>query len=268
MGSDLATTRATDLARQMPPEERHKLHRNLLADVEQLSDDDLAVLLALEQLGDYERVTRLPVARIDHHATKPGLDLGGTRTRELEAVVLLHSTRRGLWLKNESGAPTCASQDGIAPLQTVEITTTDVSTRQAPLVTGPQCAECEFNRWGSAGLLDLQDADSNSKACKEQRLLLLLVRGRDVPVLLFVPPTSLKSWDQHLADMAFAKRPLIGFYTKFSVEKTSSGGFDYGALRLELGDPVDAADVRRMFALRRAYEQGIQQVQADTAGTE
>lgn len=257
MGSELATTSAADLVRGMPADVRHDMHTKLSASADTLTDEEFETLLALEQAADYENVTRLPRAQVVHHIAKPGIDLGGELVRELEAVVLLHSTRRGLWSKSETQAPLCASQDGVAPLQVATIDTT-----RGEMQTGPVCAGCAFNKWDSAGLLDLQDADRSSKACKEQRLLLLLGRGRDLPMVMFIAPTSLKGWEQFLADSAFAKRPLIRFYVRISVDKTSSGGFDYGTLRFEFGDPVDGQDLRRMFALRRSFEAGIQQVTA------
>jgi len=80
-----------------------------------------------------------------------------------------------------------------------------------------------------------------------------------------VPPTSLKAWEQYLSDSAFAKRPLIQYYSKVTVDKVSAGGFDYGELRFEFGEPVSATDRRRMFVLRREYEATVRQTTAAAA---
>jgi hypothetical protein len=258
MGTELAITKAAELVRNMPAEARQAMRADLTARVDTISDEDFTVLEALEAYADRERVTRLPKVSIVHHGVaKPGVDLGGELIRDFEAVIVIHEPRRGLWPKTaedaRSGGPLCSSQDAVTPVQAVTIRTT-----RGDEHTGPQCAGCLFAQWGSAGLMDLDAADSNGQACKQQVLMVLLVRGKDVPVLLFVPPTSLKEFEQYKSTMAYAGRSLIGHYTRFRVEKAEgASGYQYGALSMEPGDQLDVADRRRMFQLRALYESTV-----------
>lgn len=259
MGSDLATTsKVAELVRGMPAEVRATMRADLTAHADTISESEFAVLEALEAYADRERVTRLPKASIVHHGVaKPGVDLGGDLLRDFEAVIVIHEPRRGLWPKTaedaKSGGPLCSSQDAVTPVQAVVIETT-----RGPEHTGPECAGCLFAQWGSAGLMNLEAADSNGQACKQQILMVLLVRGKEVPVLLFVPPTSLKEFESYKSTMAYAGKSLIGHYTRFRVEKAEgASGYAYGALSMEPGDVLDMADRRRMFALRAMYESTV-----------
>lgn len=82
---------------------------------------------------------------------------------------------------NES--PDCYSNDGIAP---------------APDAKDPQakkCAVCPHSQWGSR----ITDSGSKGKACSEVKRLAVAEPGNeDDPMLLRVPPTSLKNWDGYL----------------------------------------------------------------------
>lgn len=232
--------------RQMTPVERKEMYDLLLEQAETLDDAHLAMLEALELALDTDKVTAFPKAEIVHQGT-PGISVGGELLREVDAVVLAHEPRRGLF-GTEMKAPVCSSLDGYAPTggpQAIDFGDGRVT------YTGPTCAGCVFNVWGSAA--EWKDDPGNaSKACTEKRLLGLLIKGRDIPVLLFVPPTSLRAWQQHTADMRLRRAPLAGTYTRIRVEREEAGERTWGSLRFAPGEPVDGGDRRTVFALKRA----------------
>ena len=259
MGTELALK---DTIRDLGPAERREMYDALLEQVETLDDEHLALLAELELALDTEQVTTFPKAEIIHQG-KPGISVAGELLQELEAVVLAHVPRRGLFAKDQK-PPVCSSLDGHAPTGgPVQIELLD----GYPVTTGPTCAACPMNAWGSVAAWKDED-DNASKACTEKRLLGLLIKGRDIPVLLFVPPTSLRAWAQHTADMRLRKAALAGHYTRIRVEKEEAGERTWGSLRFAPGDPVDEQDRRNVFALKRALLGTLEQttIQADTEG--
>lgn len=80
-------------------------------------------------------------------------------------------------------APDCFSNDGIAP---------------DPSAENPQakkCATCPHSQWGSR----VTENGKKGKACSELKRLAVAEPGNeDDPMLLRVPPTSLKNWDGYL----------------------------------------------------------------------
>lgn len=80
-------------------------------------------------------------------------------------------------------APLCYSKDGIAPAE-------DAEERQAK-----KCAVCPHNQWGSR----ITDSGAKGKKCADVKRLAVALPGMlNDPMLLRVPPTSLKVWDNYV----------------------------------------------------------------------
>lgn len=82
--------------------------------------------------------------------------------------------------QGDAEAPDCTSSDGVAP---------------DPDAKDPQsktCATCPHSQWGSR----ITENGKKGKACSEvKRLAVAAPNALDDPMLLRVPPTSLKNWD-------------------------------------------------------------------------
>jgi hypothetical protein len=254
--------RAAVEVRAMTAAARAELYAELLGNVEELGDDDLATLIALEQVKDSAAVTRFPIARIQHQGDRPGIELAGQTYRTFKVVILDHQKRRALWARGEDAGkvPVCSSQDGQVPVAEV-----DLGRFGLGFSTGPACATCRMNAWGSDGVWSDQPGAGAGKACKEQRLLGVLVEGHDLPALLFLPPSSLKPFETYLSESAFHSRPLIRSYVELRVERVSAGGQEYGVLALDAGEPVSPADLRRIFALKRELAAAMAATTMDAA---
>ena len=82
--------------------------------------------------------------------------------------------------------PDCYSNDGIAPAA-------DAEDPQAK-----KCAVCPHSQWGSR----ITDNGKKGKACSEVKRLAVAEPGaEDDPMLLRLPPTSLKNWDTYLRNL-------------------------------------------------------------------
>jgi len=112
----------------------------------------------------------------------------GEAARSLNIVVV--KANRGVtktfyersYEEGSSDKPDCYSLDGIRPAQ-------DAENRQCKT-----CAACPMNQWGSRKTESGKDA----KRCSDVKRLAVCAAGQlNDPMLLRVPPTSLRTWDQY-----------------------------------------------------------------------
>lgn len=141
-------------------------------------------------------------------------------------------------------APTCYSKDGIVPAE-------DAEERQAK-----KCAICPHNQWGSR----ITKAGNKGKKCADVKRLAVAPAGQlNDPMLLRVPPTSLKVWDNYTKKLAQKGLNPALVVTKLSFDPSVEHQMfvlkfvgllpedQYGALGEVLADPildsiVDSAD--------------------------
>ena len=112
---------------------------------------------------------------------------------ELVGVILHHHPVNTYWKESFSGAneqPDCSSIDGKTG---IERETGEIKS----------CATCPYNQFGS---------DGQGKACKNIHRIYLLREGNPVPVILSLPPTSLKSLRDYIG-----KRILVRGLRSFQV---------------------------------------------------
>lgn len=102
--------------------------------------------------------------------------------------------------------PDCFSQGGYAP---------DASVAFKEAAT---CGECPHNQYGSGK--DETGKPSKGKACANTRRLVLKVEGVDLPVLLALPPTSTKTFNQFLKELTGLKVAYSGIVTEFSFDSS------------------------------------------------
>lgn len=109
--------------------------------------------------------------------------------------------------EGDSEAPTCYSLDGIAP-------SADADDRQAK-----KCAICPHNQWGSR----ITDSGSKGKACSDTKRLAVAAAGTiDDPMLLRLPPMTLKPWDNYLKQLVRKGVNPNDVITRISFEASSS----------------------------------------------
>ena len=112
---------------------------------------------------------------------------------ELVGVILHHHPVNAYWKESFSGAnesPECSSIDGK--------TGVDKETGEAK-----DCASCPYNQFGS---------DGQGKACKNIHRVYLLREGNPIPIILSLPPTSIKSMRDYIG-----KRILVKGMRSFQV---------------------------------------------------
>jgi hypothetical protein len=135
----------------------------------------------------------------------PGDDPDNPDTvRELVGVIIDHHLTRTYWenqeYTGESRQPDCTSPDGKIGIGE----------------PGGDCRTCPMNQWGSAAV-------GRGKACRAQRVIYFLREGTGLPIILTLPPTSLRNFDNFLSKRIVGQgRRTYGVVTKITLKKTTT----------------------------------------------
>lgn len=118
--------------------------------------------------------------------------------RELKGIVLGTQDRRSYWVHKlgegdgEEGPPDCSSRDA-----KIGEGMYGVGSEKNP---SGECAVCPMNARGSAG------TGTQAAACKQQKLLFLGTEMESVPMIVTIPPTGLKPYEQFSVGSAIRRR--------------------------------------------------------------
>ena len=130
---------------------------------------------------------------------------------------------------------------------------------------GGACHACPLAQWGTG-----HDAAGNAtkgQACGLRKHLLLLLDGRRMPVLVNVPPTSLKSLKAYLLGLCDHDLPYYKAVTELSlVSAKSAAGPTYSQLALRFGGPVPADRLPTIIEYRRIFGPFLGQAAGETRG--
>jgi hypothetical protein len=183
-------------------------------------------------------IPRVVISHDDRGKHKMFIDMGSNYLQEgseeipvpgnkITGIIFGSQKIRALWDKEEVH-PTCSSIDGI------------------PVSSEPihdKCAGCP-------------EAVIGSGNCKKKQRLLLLVEleGKLTPVILSLPPTSLKHFDRHLVKMQRSQLPLVIGRTCFSLIDIKRNGYRYAEIGITLDGLADKATLLQAKQARIDYE--------------
>jgi hypothetical protein len=143
---------------------------------------------------------------------------GEDSEKTITGVIVLARDARAYWQKSldEGGGnqpPDCHSNDGIVGIGT----------------PGGDCAKCSFAQFGSdTKVVNGATVQGRGQACKAIRQLFLLRNDSLLPVVLALPPTSLKAAKQYMLRLAGQGVPYWAVVTKIGLEQTqNAGGIKY-----------------------------------------
>lgn len=127
-------------------------------------------------------------------------------TKTLEGVIVMQHTANAYWQTSETGGnpPDCSSDDGVTGYGK----------------PGGACASCPLNEFGSG-------EGGSGKACKNMKNIYLLRDGEMIPLLLSLPPTSLKAFRQYANTLRFAGRGLSSVVTRVGLKRQEGNGNAY-----------------------------------------
>lgn len=150
--------------------------------------------------------------------------------KELVGVILDHYPVNALWVDKYSGQnnpPDCFSLDGKIGIN-----------RNGERFN---CSTCINNQWGS-------DAESGGKLCKNMHRIYLLRESEMFPILLTLPPTSIKNFAGYIGKRVLAKgRRSYEVLTKIFLKKVvNANGIPYSQANFAIAGVLDSEKAREM----------------------
>jgi len=154
--------------------------------------------------------------------------------RTIEGVILHNHASNAYWPEgsedDEDATPLCMSVDG----------------KFGVGEPSGDCVNCALNKFGSG-------ANGKGKACKNTRVLYLLRDGEFMPIMIVLPPTSIRPFSDFY-NMAFASRRRAAFGSVVSI----------GLKRVENGNTYSVATFKKVsdftgeqLAQAKAYSEGF-----------
>lgn len=176
----------------------------------------------------------------------PGEDEDNPETAtELTGVILYHHPVNAYWKDKYNGSneqPDCASFDG---KQGVDKETGCIS----------NCADCRFNQFGSG-------EGGTGKACKNAHRIYILREGNPVPLILSLPPTSLKYMRDYISKRILLKgMRCYHAVTKITLKKEKSqGGIQYSRAAFTFGGKLTPEQILQAEAMAetvKAFDRNV-----------
>lgn len=183
----------------------------------------------------------------------PGIDGEPEPRKELVGVFVgLQNIRSFYATKYEGGnePPNCSSRDG------VNGDPDDVAQERG--ATG-NCNTCPLARFGP---------DNERPLCSGRRLALFLPPDSMLPLVINVPPTSMRELDKYLIRLTSKKLPFFKAVTSLKlVKEKNSGGIEYARIAPSFVRVLEPEEAQSAFAMFKSLSQVFSQV-AKNAATE
>lgn len=132
--------------------------------------------------------------------------------KEIVGVIVAHKPQNAYWqdaYNGDNANPDCQSLDGKTGINSATGEVRD-------------CDSCPFNQFGSAK--NAQGQPTKGKACKNTHRLYLLQEGAMFPVIINLPPTSIKSFKDYLTKRLLLRgKKSSSVVTKIALKKATSG---------------------------------------------
>lgn len=165
--------------------------------------------------------------------------------KAIEGVVIYFKNQNAYWKEKYDGQnnpPDCVSNDGMVGIGT----------------PGGDCAVCPLNAFGSEG---------KGKACKNMRTLFILREGDVLPLVLTLPPTSLKDARKYFLRLASKGIPYYGVITEITLDKDKNeNGITYSKAKLSLKGRLDPDTVKKLKAFQDSLKPALDAVRVDHEG--
>jgi hypothetical protein len=187
--------------------------------------------------------------------------LSGTDpAKELQGVVVFFKNSRSFWAGDYEGGnepPDCSAPDAkhATARDGVEIPAT--LDEQGNLL----CETCKFSEWGSS-----ETGSGRGQACKLTRQLFLIVPDRMLPLVVSLPPTSLKRASSYFLTLADYQKDYKRIVTHIGLEKVSGQNVpDYSVATFRAGEDLDPEVADIMAAYAESLRPHFEAVRIETA---
>lgn len=185
----------------------------------------------------------------------------GTALKAIEGILLFTTTSRAYW-KNAYGGgsepPNCSSDNGVFAREDETINALiglTIPAEKDPTTGALLCEGCALNQWGS-GTNEKGDA-TRGKACREMRQLFILPPGKLLPMVVVLPPTSLKPLTRYRLGIGDEELNENHVTTKIALDRVEGKGAVYSVATFALGERLTEEQAATVDAYRRAAEPAL-----------
>lgn len=167
----------------------------------------------------------------------PGLD-GVEPAKELVGVIVYWRDNRAMWRQSieegGSGSPPDCSGRLVELVAGQGKTWLGKGNRDGDGDLGPHdCGTCQYNEFGSAD-------KGEGKKCKETRVVGILTEGAILPLIVNIPPTSLKAVRSFFLRLAGKRTPYWSVVTRIKLaEAQNKGGVKYAEGAFEVVEALE-----------------------------
>jgi hypothetical protein len=165
--------------------------------------------------------------------------------KEIIGVIVDHHPVNAYWAQSFTGGsnpPDCASMDG----------------KYGVGSPGGSCKTCTLNQYGSA-------FDGRGKACKNMHRIFIMRSGETLPLLLALPPTSLRGLSDYIAKRIITRGlRSYGVVTRIGLKKAqNAGGIAYSQATFSLVSPLPEDQVVAMASFSEAIKATTRRVEIE-----
>lgn len=186
-------------------------------------------------------------------------------TRDFMGVILGSHPRNVLWERpygaeaptdagENANLPACTAADGKYGTPRQGFRHAALGGSEASGLERVVCATCPYNQWESASMVG---RTGRGKACTNQRAIYIVVEGRQTPVELLLPPTSIPAFDEYLSTLFNRRTPTQAVVTHFAQERKSANRngrtLAWCVATFTTGRALEQVEFDRAVALRREY---------------
>lgn len=120
------------------------------------------------------------------------------------------------------------------------------------------CAEshCPLNKWGS---IELMGKEGRGKACAELRRLCIWKPGWTIPVIMSIPTSSIRAWDEYGSSLAIGDLKPHYVTTRMTLETKTFPGVTYAVVKFKYVNTIDEGMRKELLARTnlRGQEQSL-----------
>lgn len=168
-------------------------------------------------------------------------------TKYIEGVILYNHDTCAYWPEgseyDDNVTPLCSSVDG----------------KKGYGAPGGVCATCALNQYGSV-------EKGKGKACKNMRNLYILRSGEFMPMLLSLPPTSLKPYSDFITT-AFAarRRPIYAGVVQIGLKRVDNGSNTYSVATFRLVQRFEGEELLQIKQYADGFREQIKSLNQQRA---
>jgi hypothetical protein len=166
---------------------------------------------------------------------------GEESIKEIEGIIIFWKTARAYWpekFNGENNPPQCSSVDGEVGQGT----------------PGGYCSKCPLAQFGSAD-------NGKGQACKQMRQLFIVRENDILPLVLTLPPTSIKPAKQYFMRLASKGIKYTHAVTRITLEKAKSGeGITYSKAAFALVKQLEPAVCTKIDAFTESIRPMLETV--------